>query len=154
MKLKKGITGFYNQRDKETTPAIDENLLKDRVHQITYSTGYKLANLQKPKTSSNYYKICYKQRQSDKHITVVINAHYPYFAGINPDNDWMNLQFVSLPTEIKGKLEEAGFIYLTPEFLNSLFDNKDIEELSESEIEQITYWKSKTFGEVIFNGYD
>jgi hypothetical protein len=154
MKLKKGITGFSNQWEREAIPAIDEKLLKDCVHQINHFTSYKLVNLQNPGTSSNYYKISYKHQHVKEQITIVINGCYPYFTGVNAHNDWLSLHFVPLPKEVTEKLEEAGFIYLTPEFLNSIFDNKDLDELSESEIEQITYWKSKTFGEVIFNGYD
>ncbi|MDO1446865.1 hypothetical protein Q0590_11410 [Rhodocytophaga aerolata] len=153
MKLKKGITGFYNHAH-DTIPKLDRKSLKDCAYNCTYSTDYRLEKILNPDQTSNYYRMSYKHCRSNEKIDVVVNSHYPYFAGINPESSWMNLEFVSLPKEISQAFEEAGFIYLTPQVLTAQFDKKDLEELSQNELQQIVYWKSKTFGEVIYNGYD
>jgi hypothetical protein len=154
MKLKKGITGFYHRTEEETIQKLDRKSLKECAYTCDYSTNYRLKKLLNPDQTSNYYRISYKHAKKDVKIDVVVNSHYPYFAGIKPESSWMNLNFISLPEEIRQKFEEEGFIYLAPQVLSAHFDKNDLDELSESELQQIAYWKSRTFGEVIFNGYD
>jgi hypothetical protein len=153
MKFKKGITGFWAIVEKHPIPQIDEKKLKECAYMADFSTEFKLEDILTPDPVINYYKIFYRNRRTNEAVALVVNSHYPYYAAITIDSSWMQLTFVDLPDILK-QLFDIEFEYLSVALLNSEFTKSDMSELFTDEIRQINYWKSKTYGEVIFNGYD
>lgn len=151
MKLQRGITGFV-QHDM-TPPKLIKSNIQKLAYNLSNSTSYELKEMIDPKPSSNYYQLIFEHRQKDKKIKMVINSQYPFYAGMTTDSTWMNSEFIDLPVEIKD-LFDQNFTYLNPEYLNKEFSRCDLVDLSKDEIDQIMYWNSKKFGEVIFNRYD
>ena len=153
MKLQKGITGFRKANGDQDYAQIDENELKKHAYHCGNLTEFRLEEILCPDASSNYFRLIYKHKITKQRIDIVINNQYPFYAGISSDSKWMQLQFVDLPQEIRMCLDEK-FTYLNPKLLTTEFSDEDLTELSATEVDQIEYWDSKTYGEVIFNGYD
>jgi hypothetical protein len=153
MKLKKGITGFWDNTDKQPIPQIDEKKLKASAYAVNTSTKYKLMKILNPESSSNYYRLVFANIHISEQIDLVVNKQYAFYAGVTPDCTWMQLRFVGVPEEIR-RVFDTEFEYLNPDFLNSSFTIEGLKELSDNEKQQIQYWKSNTYGDVIFNGYD
>lgn len=151
MKLPKGITGFFKSNEDEV-PQLDEKWLKQQAY-LCSGSGYIVQEIIPPATSTNFYRLVFVHSVSGKHVVILVNSSYPFFAGVTVDSVWMQFVFVGIPDVLKTCLE-PGLTYLTPELLNTEFVNENLTELGEEELKQITYWKCSTFGEVIFNGFD
>ena len=153
MKLLKGITGFRKVYEVENPTQIDEKKLKEFAHQCGNVTKFRLEEILRPNTSSNYYRLIYQHKITGQRIDLAINCQFPLYTGISSNSQWMQIRFVDLPAEIRTYFD-PNFTFLEPEWLTTEFADEDLIELSEAEVDQIKYWESKTYGEVIFNGYD
>lgn len=153
MKLEKGITGFWKEGKDRFPTQIDEKKMKECAYRCDRSTNFKLKKILNPDSTSNYYKLLFINKTTLQELNVIINSSNPFYAGLISDSKWMNLKFIDLPSEIKACFDQH-FTYLDPISLAEKLTTEDLSSLSQSEANQIRYWDSKTYGEVIFNGYD
>lgn len=153
MKLKKGITGNCGVKEEQMTFRSIVSQFKASLYPIEYSGAYKILEFKDEEISKNYYRISIANKLKNDSFDILINSMYPYYCGVNPNGEWLNLIFIDLPIEIRNCVDPY-FKYLSPVELNSKFEKSDLLELSEAELEEIKYWKPSTFGEIIFNGYD
>ena len=75
-------------------------------------------------------------------------------AGVTTESAWMDLQFIDLPNDFIELVEDEKIIILDKNKLETKVSSHEMEKLDKKEIYQIKYWGSKTYGEIIFNGYD
>lgn len=153
MQLKKGITGFWHINETSPAPYVDLGLVKLQVYAIEYTGEYKIAEIKDQEIANNYYRIVVYDKQSHPVFDILVNACYPYYCGITAESQWMQLEFIDLPFEIRQALD-PHFVYLLPADLLKKVTPEDLGELSDAELGEIKYWKSNTFGAIIFNGYD
>jgi hypothetical protein len=153
MKLKRGITGFWHIDDKTSIPFLNITFIKAKMHQIEYSGLYKIIDFKDTEASNNYFRISLTDKLAKQNIDILVNAHYPYYCGVTTNSECMNNNFINLPESIRQCLD-SDFTYLDPINLNLKVTNEDLTELGSAELAEIKYWKSKTFGEIIFNSYD
>ena len=153
MKLKKGITGFGSAKELLIKPFVDIALFKSSLYPIEYTGQFKIMDFKDTEINTNYSRVAIKDKLSNNDFDILVNNYYPYYCGVTSHSAWMNFTFIDLPNEIRNCLDE-NFEYLTTTDLNLRVDDENLSELSEPELKQIKYWKSKTFGEIIFNGYD
>jgi hypothetical protein len=66
----------------------------------------------------------------------------------------MKLQFINLPEDFIEQIHNNEVIILNKEFLEQDMPEEELKLLDKNEIKQIQYWKSKKYGEILFNGYD
>lgn len=151
MKLRKNITGFADLADKQSKVELKE--IKSAIFSIEITKAYKISEIKEPGQSSNYFTVTLTDLRTNDTMGILINGQYPCYCGVTGDSSWMNLKFIELPLAVRNCMDKK-FKYLTPTELYLTVDRNDLKELSESELRQINYWKSKTLGEIIFNGYD
>jgi len=153
MVFPKGITGFGPSLKGKDAPAMSEALLHSLVHFAAQMEGYRVAEIEPPRLDCNYYRAVLKGNAGQADVDLVFNAVYPYFAAIGGGSVWMQMEWVDAPAGLRGRLEPQ-FTYLPPELLQAAFSGNDLVELFPSEIKQIQYWETRTYGDAIFNGYD
>lgn len=148
--LKKGITGF------NTEATITEKQVKTFLNRITYPFDVDYNNIQAPNTSSNYWRVPYFDSSENEHFDLLINSTLWYLAIVSKKSSWMNLDFLNFSPDMYHQIRSIGGpeMLMQKQILDRDIEPQDLEELDKSEIEQITYWKSRTIGEVMFNGYD
>ncbi len=145
MKLQQGVTGF------DASTSLEFQDLDGVVSRVKQLKQFKVLFFLEPSPGNNFYRIGIEGFSGVK-IEVLVNAIYPLFCGVK-DGASLEKEFLELPEEVKVKFQKR-YSYLTPEYLNSCFTATDIDVLSNVEKEQVSYWGSKTFGEVIFNCFD
>ncbi len=153
MKLQKGITGFRSYNCDDVLPSIAEHQIKSSVYSIEYEGKFKIVAFQFPNAGNNFYRVKLHEVHRNNNFDLLFNRIYPYYCAVTNKSIEFGLEFVSLTNEIQ-KLIGSDFNYIDPDILNKRVSSVDITELNSAEIKQIEYWKSKSFGEIIFNGYD
>ncbi len=151
MILKKNVTGFFDQSDTPTKVDLEE--IKSIVYALEFTKIYKIKEFKEPEQNRNYFKITLLNLTTNDNVCILINGQYPYYCGVICGRNWMNNTFIELPSTLRNCLD-TKFDFFTPADLNAVVNTIDLKELSNAELKQIQYWKSKTFGEIIFNGYD
>nr|WP_294937880.1 hypothetical protein [uncultured Flavobacterium sp.] len=146
MKLKIGITGIDSQTH------VEENLINEFAKNINSTFVYTVFKLDNSKIDSNYYRLKIINGITNQKFDILINSHYEYYCGINEESTWMKIEFIELPENLISSV--VDFEYLNPIQLSLEIQNQDLSQLTKFELKQIKYWNSKTFGEIIFNGYD
>ncbi|WHY01458.1 hypothetical protein [Neobacillus sp. DY30] len=95
----------------------------------------------------NYYSVEYTLRGES--YFVLLNHHYPFLAFSSTMED---ITFIDVP--VMTAKYQSYYKVLTKEFLETPLASEHLSALSQAEIEQISYWKPSTVGEVIFNNWD
>ncbi len=149
MKLQKGITGLGS----EPTFVMEDlvNVLKNIKQPFV-----KIGDIHRPNESTSFYQVKLKNVKNDEEFYLLMNSTYMIFACVNK-NRCFDLNFIDFPTDLITQIKanfKSSVILLNPKDLIRKIEQHDLEFLSESEMKQINYWKSKTVGEVIFNCYD
>ena len=153
MILQKGITGFWQNGQEQVAPEIDMGRLKSLVLSLNQTGRFKVSEVQTDLTAQNYIRYHILSLVKGEKFDLLFNAHYPYYCGVTEDSKWMNLRFIEVETTLRSQLEPP-LQFLGPELLDSEVSKRDLGLLTQVELDQIAYWKSSTFGEIIFNGYD
>lgn len=154
MRLRKGITGFWGSGGKEGPIAeIDLKETHSTFLSLNGSDGFVLKGVDDDQYSQNYVRYKLIQPMKDYKFDVLVNTHYPVYCGVTEDSSWMNLKFIEFDLALR-KIFEPKLEFLSPQYLNSEVNENDLVSLSSAERSEIEFWKSKTFGEIIFNGYD
>jgi hypothetical protein len=148
--LEKGITGFWSIKDKSLNhpPSSFINEIAQRLWQSNLITNLEIES---PGPDNNYHTV--KIWTQKNGLSILINSVHPYYCGTSFDSSWMHLDFIEVPVEIQNAIGN-DLKYLEPSFLNQNLKPEHIKDLAPAELDQVNYWKSKTVGEVIFNGYD
>jgi hypothetical protein len=156
MILLKGITGFYTK--SEEPPIVDRKQFKQLCFSILQPLGGTVIEFTDSCCQRNFVDAKVTLRDSKFHI--LLNKHYPMVAFAS------NVGFASITFRDEPTLLErfrASYRVLSCRELNKpvslklgakkcLLQNEN--ELSQAELEQVAFWKPKTFGEIIFNQWD
>lgn len=149
MKFPYGITGFHFATEP-SPPEVNVNQFKQICYGVALRNKGRVIDIQKPR-DANYY--CAEMQLFDKTFFILLNCHYPYVAFASTV-EYGDISFIEPPTLEK----EFSSIYyvLKSKELNAPFDESLVEnsELNEAELDQISYWKPETIGEIIFNQWD
>jgi hypothetical protein len=146
MILKQGITGFGN------VDILTLGEVKDFLKNIKYP--YMCSDVVEPEISTNYYRVNIYNKINGMNFDLLVNAVYYIIAGVTTESTWHELHFIDLPNDFIEQIRYNKIMILNNETLGSKVPNNEIEILAKEEKRQIKYWKSKTYGEIIFNGYD
>ena len=150
--FKKGITGVYTVGEK--IKSLNEtdliNLAKSFNDEIQ---TYSIKEINRPMASSNYYELIFSTNRLN--MKALINSHYPFMCFVDKGkSSWMNLHFLNVEEALINYFKMKGFTVLTKDYLENDVDKEELRLLSDIELKQIEYWKTKRRGDIIFNGYD
>lgn len=150
--LKKGVTGF----DKPMHIQEHSNIaIEDFVRCITHPF-MKIGEILLPDGSSNYFRIHIVHKVQNKKFDILLNQYYWIVACVTSDSTWMNLNFLEFDTQIKNQIlsYHSEIEVLNGSFLMQEVSRLAMESLGTTEKEQIEYWEAKTYGQILFNGFD
>ncbi len=83
----------------------------------------------------------------------MLNATYP-LVGFAIENKKGEIDFVHEPSLSSGFSKFGRYSVLSEQVLVQRITDESVEDLSEAEIDQMSYWKPTRVGEVIFNHWD
>ena len=150
--LKKGITGFDkpNEINEHSITEI-ESLIKNIKYPFV-----KTGEIKKPNESSNYFRISLINQVENKRFDILLNIYYWIISSVKAQSNWMNIEFLEFDKQLKNQILnfQTEIQILDLNILNQEPTKIEKKNLGKTEIEQIDYWDSKTYGEIIFNGYD
>ena len=146
MLLRKGITGFGNT----SFLTIDE--VKTVLRNIKYP--YIHSNIVEPQISSNYFRTEIENKINNLKFSLLINSKFFVIAGTTTESKWLDLNFIDLPSDFTEQIKNDNITIVNKNKLETKIPQSEFEILDKQEISQIKYWKSETYGEIIFNGYD
>ena len=148
--LKKGITGFNNQS------TITNEMVSSFLKKIQFPFVPDSSKISAPNQSANFWRIPIKNLTSKNEFDLLINSSFWYLCLVTKESSWMDMQYLNFPKELTQQIEnqKETEILLEKFDLESVFSDSELNQLDKTEIKQVKYWKSKTIGEIIFNGYD
>jgi hypothetical protein len=146
MILRNGITGFSSDT------FVKINGVKKLLDKIKYPYIY--FDVLEPDVNNNYFTITVENKINGNKFKLLVNDTYYYITGATIESIWMELEFINLPEDLIDQIKDVGITILDKEILEKEVPKDEIKILNENEIKQIKYWGSKTYGEIIFNGYD
>ncbi len=150
MKLPNGITGFYDLK-VNPPPQVDGKQFKQLCFDIASRNNGKVIDFITPQYPSNFYYAHVEIVGNQFYI--LLNEHYPYLAFASVV-EFGNVKFINRPV----LCEELSFFYrvIGKDELNVHFNQNLLKqtELNSVELEQISYWKPETVGQIIFNYWD
>ena len=155
MILLKGITGFTSIQEYFDIPKISNESIKEATEKfVINNTEYVIVNLIEPTQNSNYYLLNLKNIINNYIVKLIFNSHYKYFSCVEKEVSWCERIFSDLPQSIINNYESFGFSYLSKQILEKKVSANEMKLLANCEKEQIEYWESEIFGEIIYNNYD
>ncbi|WP_230200279.1 hypothetical protein [Bacillus niameyensis] len=151
VKLPNGITGFYNSKVNTPPPQVDWRQFKQLCFDVAIRSGGKVIDFKSPRYTENFY---YAQvKILDNQFYILLNEHFPYLAFASVV-EFGNIKFIDEPFIY----EQFSPFYqvLKSVELNAPFNQNLVKptELNNAELEQISYWKPETIGQLIFNYWD
>ena len=152
--LKRGITGFDKPIEiKEHSEQEIKEFLKCISIPYNYIKTYKIES---PHESSNYFRISMINQIKNDRFDILLNTYYWVISSVKIESNWMNLEFLEFDNLLKNQIMNVkpNIEILNVDILNQNASEIEKENLGKTEINQIEYWNSKTYGEIIFNGYD
>lgn len=151
MKIPNGVTGFHNLEVNLPPLQADEKLFRKLCFNIAAHHNGEVISVGDAQYPANFY--CAQIEFLDCLIYVLLNKYYPYIAFASQIESG-NIVFLEHPV-----LKEQFSPYyevLDTVHLNALYQDNpaSLSELSEVELEQISYWEPETIGQIIFNCWD
>jgi hypothetical protein len=148
--LKKGITGFDSAVD------ISENEVRTFIKRFAFPFIPDFKSVTPPSPSSNFWTVPFTNKENNSEFNMLINSSNWNLALVTKSSTWMNHEYLEFPHKLYLQIRSirGPELPMNPQILERTFDKEELNELGKSEIEQIKYWKSKTIGEIIFNGFD
>lgn len=148
--FKKGITGF-NSQDHHSKEEIISFL-----QEIAFPYFVDFKSIIPPSLSSNFWSVSITNGRNKEVFDLLINSSYWYLALIEKGGAWLNHTYIDFPEDLLTQLKAVSrdVFPMSNDELNRVFKEEELSVLDAKEIEQIKYWKSKTIGGVVFNGYD
>ena len=148
MILKKGITGLRSFKD----PVLESTAINSILEKINYPYIY--YDLVEPQINTNYFSLVIHNKNHDTKFKLLVNGVYYIVAGVTIESECMCLDFITMPKDFTDQCNDGQTMVLNKEILETIVPKKEIAVLGRAEIEQINYWGSRKYGEIIFNGYD
>lgn len=151
--LPRGVTGFRG-RQSEPLPETDPRAFAAICHQAARATGGRAGVITRAGITPNFHSavIAYGQEQ----VMLLAHKHAPFLATAAPGAGSAPITFADDP-RIHAALSQsppAPFRLLTLRELQAPLDLTDLTALDHAELEQISYWRPGTAGELIFNYWD
>ncbi|SFT79437.1 hypothetical protein SAMN05216474_2365 [Lishizhenia tianjinensis] len=148
--FRKGIIGFNSQSHHSRDEIISF------LQQIVFPYFIDFKSLVPPSDSSNFWQVTVSNVKNKVAFDLLINSTYWYLALVEEKGSWMNNKYIDFPEDLLTQLKGVPIdvFPMSNDELNRIFKEEELSALDDIEIEQIKYWKSKTVGEVVFNGYD
>lgn len=151
--LPRGVTGFRDRRS-EPPPETDPRSFATICHEAARATGGRAGAITRAGITPNFHSavIAYGQEQ----VILLGHQHAPFLATAAPAAGSTPITFVDDP-RIHAALSlspPAPFRLLTLRELHAPLDLTDLTALDHAELEQISYWRPGTAGELIFNYWD
>lgn len=146
MLLPKGITGFFDT--EYNSVLIEDKLFKKVCYEFVNLNNGKILSIDISLAHKNFY-FC-EMMLTDKHIYLLMNAHYPYFAFASLLK-FGSIVFIDMPNELMNWASEN--ILLSQKELNENYD-RSLGFLDHVEVSQIKYWEPINIGEIIYNFWD
>jgi hypothetical protein len=148
--LKKGITGL------DSVEPITESEIRGFLEKISYPFVPDFKNALPPSPSSNFWRMPIVNKQDNSEFDMLINSTHWNLAIVTKESTWMNLEYLTFPWELYEQIRSVRGpeLPMNPQTLERSFGKEELNELSKSELDQLKYWKSRTIGDVIFNGFD
>ncbi|MDY0408816.1 hypothetical protein ACFFIS_04275 [Virgibacillus soli] len=152
MLLRAGITGF------QPTISIGESGFKTVCYSSFGSNGVDI--VEGLGSMKNFYECIIKLK--NKRVHVLLNSHYPFVAFTSSrEADEHNLPFIN-DIELSKTFNQYYKVLCleqlneplkyTQQGKNIIIKNENT--LHQDELKQLTYWKPKTVGEIVFNYWD
>lgn len=145
--LPKGITGF-GEWNQSPVSIQDERLFCQLCYSIARENHGTVLMISCDTTGKNFYSAQIERYHAIFYI--LQNIHYPYVA-FAASIDFNKIVFIDIPHGLH--ISDPNIHLLTPSELNQDWHDL-VSNLSESEMEQIRYWKPQTVKEIIFNFWD
>jgi hypothetical protein len=151
--LPRGVTGFRDRRS-EPPPETDPRSFATICHEVARAIGGRAGAITRAGITPNFHRavIAYGQEQ----VMLLAHQHAPFLATAAPAAESTPITFVDDP-RIHAALSPsppAPFRLLTLRELQTPLDLTDLTALDHAELEQISYWRPGTAGELIFNYWD
>lgn len=148
--LKKGITGFgcYG--------GISEKEIRRFLSRFRRPFVPDFEGLIPPSVDSNFWRVPFINKDDNSEFDMLINSTHWNLALVTKESTWMNHEYLEFPYGLCLQIRsvEGTELPMNPQILNRRFEKEDLHELDQSELDQMKYWKSRTIGDVIFNGFD
>ncbi|MCM3667250.1 hypothetical protein M3204_22900 [Mesobacillus subterraneus] len=149
IRLPNGITGFHNSTNN-LPPKVDGRQFKSVCAAIVNRSGGKLLKFREPLYPLNFYEA--EVKVNDNEFYILLNEHYPYIAFASVV-EFGKIDFINA-SELLTQFSPFYKVLSLKELNEPLNIKSDSINLNSAELEQISYWKPKTIGEVIFNFWD
>ncbi|MBQ0140844.1 MAG: hypothetical protein KBT36_16335 [Kurthia sp.] len=147
MKLPRGITGFFDE--KAALQMIDLKKFRSLCYDVSLHEDIVLISIKEAVYPTNY--ICAKFSVNDQPIQILLNAYYPLLAAA-VITEHEHIVFCELPKTFESFI--AHYQSISLEELQEKLREEHLEQLSEVERQQITFWAPQNVGEIIFNTWD
>lgn len=154
MKLRPGITSFFEGHERDSIPKYSIAEFKHLVHALALLQGSKIGSISECGITPNFHTA--ELQMEGTRLFVLGHSNFPVIAFVEQLNhDDQQLRFVD-------NLNVAGEISrLCPEVeigrtsdLSRLITNDDLAVLTVVEQKQVAYWKPRTIGQLVFNWWD
>lgn len=146
--LPTGVTGFFDSQSGEP-PLTDLSLFQKLCYSIAAESGGRVLAFESADVSTNF---AYAQiKWNGDELFVLLNEHSPYLAMADA------IGFGGISFVDRVLLREAFSPYynvLETGELNTPIEPPMIQHLNRAERAQISYWKPKTVGELVFHYWD
>jgi hypothetical protein len=126
---------------------MDSFQFKQLSHTFVRELGGELVGFSEHSSNRNYYTVEYML--SGKSYSVLLNCHYPFLAFALTLG---NITFLDIPV-LSAKYQPYYTVF-TKDYLDTPISSEHLTALSKAELNQVSYWKPRTVGEVIFNHWD
>ena len=148
-----GATGFRHHK-AAPLPETDPRAFAAICHEAARTTGGRAGAITRAGITRNFHsaEITYGQEQ----VMLLAHQHAPFLATAAPAAGNAPITFADHP-RIHAALARnppAPFRLLTLAELQAPLDHTDFTALDHAELEQISYWRPCTAGELIFNYWD
>ncbi len=150
MELSSGITGFFNSKINKP-PQVDEKQFKQLCFAFVLDNKGRIIKFHSSQNVTNFYYAQVEIRGIGFYI--LLNKHYPYLAFASVI-ELENIQFIDIPVSSN---PFAPFYKVLDTYNLNLSIEPFLQgenTLNSAELKQISYWKPKTMGQVIFNYWD
>lgn len=146
LNLPLGITGYRSLKEEEL-PITDGTEFIQHCYAIIRQLGGKVKSTTEENFYRNFYTVKYDYHGEINFV--LLNKHYPFLAFASSIDSLTFLDFPDMAATFN-----VFYTVLSKEILNRALTADHLSTLSKAELEQITYWKPETIGEVIFNNWD
>ena len=150
--LPRGVTGFRDRRS-EPLPETDPRIFAAICHEAARASGGRVGTITPPGPTPNFHRATIIRGEDQpallgrQHVPLLVIAQSPA-AGTSP------MTFVEDSHIHPALILSAPFRLLTLNELQAPLHLADLSALAPAELEQISYWRPGTVGELIFNYWD